>query len=128
MPHRANKVGNSKLSTQFAKRLSRLKPADTVRVMVLLRLPDESAAPDRRQSRAKRQAALASLRSSAEAGVNAVDNILRSVGGQRLSASADALGSLAVETTPGGVNELSESEHVKAILEDQGISSLPKPK
>src|SRR5712691_6824363 len=128
MSHGKQKAGNPKFSPQFAKRLDRLKPEDTVRAVVLLCLPELVPTPDRRPSRAERQAALAAVRRSAEAGVSAVDAILDRAGGQRLSPSAGVLGSLAVETTSAGIEALAESEHVKAILEDQEISSLSTPR
>jgi hypothetical protein len=128
MFHGKHDAGRAKLSPQFAKHLAQLKPEDTVRVIVLLRLPELKPAPDRRQSRVERQAALDAVRRSTEAAVTAVDAILDRVGGQRLSSDADVLGSLTVETTSAGVGALAASEHVKAILEDQDISSLSRPR
>lgn len=127
MSHGKHDPGRAKLSPQFAKHLARLKPGETIRAIVLLRLPELSPAPDRRQSRAERQATLAAVQRSAEVGVSAVDAILNRAGGQRLSPRANVLGALAVETTPAGVDALAASEHVKAILEDQEISPLSSP-
>jgi hypothetical protein len=127
MPHDKHDPGGGKLSPQFAKHLAQLKPEDTVRAIVLLRLPELGPAPGRRQSRAERQAALDAVRRSAEAAVTAIDAILDRAGGQRLSSDAGVLGSLTVETTSAGVGALAASEHVKAILEDQEISSLSSP-
>ena len=41
-----------------------------------------------------------------------------------MAAGPSALGTIAVETTVAGINELAASDHVQAILEDQPISVL----
>jgi hypothetical protein len=124
MSHGEHESGKSKISPQFARRLARLKPGESVRAVVLLRLPEMSLPSGRRQSRAERQAAIAATERSAEAAVAAVDAILDRTGGQRLSPHADVLGSIAVATSSTGIHALAASEHVKAVLEDQEISPL----
>jgi hypothetical protein len=78
----------------------------------------------RRPSRVSRQATIAIIRQSAEPALLEIDRILERFDGQRLAASADALGCVPIETTAAGITALAASEHVKAILEDQPISLL----
>ena len=59
---------------------------------------------------------------------NVWDDILTRYDGKRLATSADALGCVPVETVAAGIKALAESEQIEAILEDQPIKPLPKPK
>jgi hypothetical protein len=67
-------------------------------------------------------------RQAARAALPDIDRILEVYGGKRLSEDVDALGSLTVETTAEGVRALADSEHVKAVLEDQPIFRSPQPR
>jgi len=62
------------------------------------------------------------MRSSASAALGEIDEILKRFNGRRLSEQPSALGTLAVETTVAGISALTESDHVKAILDDQPIA------
>ncbi|MBI3988994.1 MAG: hypothetical protein HY347_05195 [candidate division NC10 bacterium] len=117
-----------KISPAFKARLDRLGPRQKVRVIVMLRTKDAGKAPGRRRSREDRQAAIEVIRKSAEQALIDIDKILERFDGRRLATSPDALGSIPVETTAAGITALATSEHVKAILEDQPISLLPRPK
>jgi hypothetical protein len=44
--------------------------------------------------------------------------------GKRLKSEIDALGAVPVITTATGINALTGSEHVKAIIEDQALSQI----
>ena len=115
---------NNKVSAEFQARLDRLGPEQRIRTVVLLKIGMTDGAPKRRQSRAERKAAIVAVRKFAEKALPEIDAILAQDGGMRLSKEVNALGSLSVETTPRGVAALAASEHVKAVLEDQAISSL----
>jgi hypothetical protein len=116
-----------KISPNFRARLSHLEPTQKVRAIVLLRTPDGEAI-NRQESRANRKSLIKRVREAAATALPDIDAILERFGGKRLAESADALGSIPVETTPAGVQALAASEHVKTILEDQPISSLLKLK
>lgn len=119
-----NNFQAAKISSQFNVRLSRLGPKQKVRAIVLLRMPIIESST-RQVSRTQRKALLENVRQAAESAFPFIDEILEQVGGKRLADSADALGSIPVETTAAGIRALAASEYVKAILEDQPISSLP---
>lgn len=116
---------SAKISPNFRARLSRLEPTQKVHAIVLLRSP-RGEAGNRQEARANRKAILERVREAAAAALPDIDAILERFDGKRLAESADALGSILVETTPDGVEALAASDHVKTILEDQIISSLPK--
>lgn len=115
----------TKISPEFAERLARLGPKQKVLAIVLLHGKSTGKASAPRRSHVSRQAAVDSKRKSAEQVLTDIDNILKRVGGQRLAKSPDALGSIPVQTTAAGINDLAASKHVKAILEDQKISLIP---
>lgn len=124
MAHLKDEFRKNKISREFAARLSRLGPQQKVRAIVLFRLKDAKKPTSQRQSRADRQAAVEAMRESTKQALGDIDNILKCFGGHRLAKSPDALGSVSVETTAGGVNALAASEWVKAIMEDQAIYSM----
>ncbi len=113
-----------KISPEFEARLARLEPDQTVRVIVLVRPPNERAGGGLRQSPAQRQAAVAAQQQAAEAALQDIDATLERLGGRRLSESANALGSVPVETTVAGVKALAGSDRISAIFEDQKIHRL----
>ena len=112
--------GSAKISGPFAARLSRLPPRQKLRAVLLLRRPDIG----KPAGRDGREAFVAALRQALTPAVDAVDEILSRHDGRRLADAPDALGSLAVETTPAGIRALAESAYVRAILEDQPLSAL----
>jgi len=112
-------VRPAKISRELAARLSRLRPEQPVRMIVML---DTGAAEPAGRSRARREAAVSAVRQAADAALPDLDEILKRFGGRRLAAHADALGCVPVEATPQGIAALAGSEHVKAIFEDQPIS------
>ncbi len=79
-------------------------------------------------SRGDRKAAVETIRGSSKDSLVAIDDILQRFGGTRLAPAVDALGCGPVEATPSGIKALSTSPGIKAILEDQDITPLPKPK
>jgi hypothetical protein len=121
-------IHNSKISREFKARLNNLKPEQKVRAIVMLRT--EKAQPSRMKVRStsNRRAIIGLVRRSAEAALSDIDEILNHFDGKRLADSVSALGSVPVEATAEGIEALAKSKHVKAILEDQAISSLPKLK
>lgn len=118
----------TKISPEFTMRLSRLRPDESVRALVLLQTMEAQAPVARRQSRLQRRTKVAAIRQSAATAVAAIDNVLARFGGKRLSDQVSALGSVPVETTASGIEALAECDAIKAILEDQPISLLPRPK
>ncbi|MFQ5794053.1 MAG: hypothetical protein ACE5JP_03265 [Candidatus Bipolaricaulia bacterium] len=117
----------AKISPAFEVRLNRLDPQQEVRAIVLLRIHDSREASSKSRSHG-RQEKIEAIRKSAKEALNDVYGILKRHGGECLAESPDALGSIPIETTVAGIKELATSEHVKAILEDQPISALYKPK
>ena len=109
--------GNVKLSEPFRARLNRLGSRTKIRAILLLRT---GAVPPG----VARGEAVATLRQSAQQGLGEIDAILERHGGRRLAEAPDALGSVPVETTAGGITALAGCAHVKAILEDQAIRAL----
>jgi len=96
-----------------------------LRAVVLLKTPSPTAGNGRnRPDRSKRQAAIDEIRSSASKGLAEIDEILTRYDGRRLSDTPTALGTVTVETTAEGIAALSESEHVKAVLQDQPVTRV----
>ena len=110
----------AKISPEFAGRLSRLRPEEKVRAIVLLTTPQASRTT-RRQCAAERKAAVDAVRESAGENLGAVDAILDRFGGERLAERPDVFGSVPVVITPAGVYVLAASDAVKAVLEDQAV-------
>lgn len=117
--------GNEKLSRQFASRMSRLNPHEKVRVILLIN--SQPPGTPTRDFRARRRAAIEAAKKAAGQALGSVDGILERFGGRRLSSLPNALGGVVVETTPKGVLALADSQHVRAILEDQPIRALHSP-
>jgi hypothetical protein len=106
----------SKISAALEERLSRLGATDTLRAIVLLALPEA----DRTLGRAER---VRETKDAAAVAVREIDDILAQAAGRR-TGEPNALGSIAVETTVAGIRALARSEQVRAILEDQRMSSI----
>jgi hypothetical protein len=114
----------SKISAEFRARLQHMDPDDRVRAVLMLRTPGVERAPAGRQARGLRQATIDAVRTAAEQTFPEIDTILAHHDGKRLRPTVDALGAIPVETTGAGIAALAASDHVKAILEDQPLSSL----
>lgn len=122
-PQSAPKVADRKLSPELRRRLSQLDPNRLVHAIVLLRT-DVTPGPGRRGDR---QAILEQVHAAATEMMRQLAPMLAACGGRWLAERPDALGSLPVEITPGGLMELAESEHIRAVLEDQPVTALPRP-
>ena len=114
-----------KISAEFASRLARLGPEDSIRAVVMLPLGETGNRDRKRQNRAERQAAIKATRETASQAFEELGEILKHLGGKCLSDSPDALGSVLVETTGDGVCALAASDNVRAILEDQAVHRIP---
>lgn len=79
---------------------------------------------ERRPSRRSRLAQIDAFRNSARPALSEIDRILERFNGKRLALSVDALGTVSIEATPAAIEALANVDGVKAVLEDQGISSL----
>jgi hypothetical protein len=112
-----------KISPAVLARLARLQPTQKLRAIVVLNTR-EAIQGERRPSRNERQAIIDEIRSLASHALPKIDVILTRFDGRRLSEAPTALGTIAVESTPAGIAALSESEDVKAILQDQPVSRL----
>jgi hypothetical protein len=114
---------SGKISREFSARLAQLKPKDKIRAVVLLRPPETNGKPSgARPTREERRAAVDNVLSSASVGLREIDEILERFNGRRLSEQPSALSTVGVETTAAGISALTESDHVKAVLEDQALS------
>ncbi|UCH96800.1 MAG: hypothetical protein JSV88_08095 [Candidatus Aminicenantes bacterium] len=121
-----NKLTKNKISNEFAARLDRLGPGETVRAIVFLEVKSsEKPGISGRQSRSQRKAAVERVRQAAENALKEIDNILKRFEGRRLDKQPTALGSVLVETTAAGVYALAKLAKVKTIIEDQGVSLIP---
>jgi hypothetical protein len=125
MTYTDNTSWKSKISTVFSSRLARLEPENAVRALVLLRTQNSGRVRSRRRNRTSRQEIVDATQKSAERALDDIDRILESFGGERLSKTPDALGSIAVETTVAGIEALAASAWVKAIFEDQDVHPVP---
>jgi hypothetical protein len=115
----------NKVSSTFSARLARLKPDRKLRVVLVLRPNNGQVyASGEVRTQQGRQTAIEGNRNAASGAIKEIDRILARVEGRRLSDNPTALGTIAIESTPAGIAELSHSDYVKAILEDQPISRL----
>jgi hypothetical protein len=114
-------ASEAKISPELASRLRRLEPGHHVRVVLFLETPPPPAQAAR-QPPEVRQSSVEAVKRSTQRAVSAVDRILADHGGERLSKSPTALGSLNVETTAAGVSALARSRWVKSLVEDQSIA------
>jgi hypothetical protein len=119
-----NIAGKLKLSPQFQARLASLAPEQTLRSIVLLEAGDLNSSGGKRLSRDERRAVADSVRTVGNQSLNTIDQILEKFGGARLSESVTSLGSIVVESNASGIFSLAASDRVKAVLEDQAISSI----
>lgn len=113
-----------KVSDAMSAHLAGSNPAQKVQAIVVLRTSGPTKSRGTRQTPEERQTAISAIRDSAASAVERIDVILSRFGGRRLSESPSALGIIAVEITPVGISALSESDDVRAILEDQPLSPV----
>jgi hypothetical protein len=113
----------SKVSPGFSARLIRSAPKQKVRALIVLSTsePEESSS-GMRSTRKERQEAIGKIRDSGSQSIKHIDGILARFGGRILFHHPTALGTITIESTPAGIAALSESDSVRAILEDQPIS------
>ena len=110
-----------KISPMFAARLKELKPRQKVRAIVMLDTSVRASATDKRATKTARKATLKKTRNSVADILPDIDRILRQHQGRRLKSEIDALSAVPVITTAAGIDALTGSEHVKAIIEDQAL-------
>lgn len=120
----AAKKSRAKISTAFSARLDGLHPTAKLIAVLVLHRENSSASSGRRQTTAQRQEAIKRCIAYSEQALGLVDSILSCNGGLRNDSHPDVLGTIAVETTAAGIKELAVLDAVKAILEDQPISSV----
>jgi hypothetical protein len=106
--------GDKTISEVFRARLRRMKPDRTLRAIVRLRHEKPALARARAEQ-------VRGVKRSARQGLSEIDSVLALFGGRRLNKEPDALGNVAIETTPAGIRALAEAEHVRAVLEDQWV-------
>jgi hypothetical protein len=124
MTENATIAQHAKISREFATRLASFAPEQAVRAVVMLQTGDAGSAVWRRRTFNEREALRLAIGEQAEAALPEVDRVLRQFGGKRLPGAMDALGGIAVETTPAGIHGLASLQGVKAVLQDQQISGL----
>ena len=115
---------SSKLSKEFAARLASTPTHETLHAVVLLDTSEQRSAPVRQTPR-RRRAAIGTLREACRPVLVDMDEILAKRGGRRLDDDVSALGTVAVEATPGVIRILANLKDVKTVLEDQNVSMLP---
>ena len=111
-----------KISSEFGSRLASMSPDQKVHAVVVFAANAREGRLARRQAREERKAAIESVREAAKQALQQMDKTLEKFGGRRLQADLNALGTIAVEVTPAGINALARSKSVKAILEDQRVT------
>jgi hypothetical protein len=119
-----NKSAQAKISPGFAARLEQLGPEDEVRAIVMLRTAKAKPASTKRPTKKARRAFVTSTREAVTVVLPVIDQILKRHHGKRLKSDIDVLGAVPVITTPTGINALTGSEHVKAIIEDQALHRI----
>jgi hypothetical protein len=106
-----------RIGPELDRRLRASRPEDRLRVVLLVAAPAGPGA----QRRRRRAETGARTRAAAHDLLPAVDSLLTAHGGERLSPEATVLGTLAVETTPAGVQALARLPAVEAVLGDQEL-------
>lgn len=115
-----------KISREFAAQLENRKADEIVRAVVVLGAAEPAKGNGRRMTRQERARLIEDARCAVEAATEEIAKILETFRGRRLESGLDALGSLALETTPAGIKALAELSAVKAILEDQPVSLISR--
>ncbi len=114
-------IRETKISPVFAARLKELKPQETVRAIVMLDTGNVNEGLRKRPTKKARRASIKSTRESVAEILPDIDRILKRHHGKRLKSEIDALSAVPVITTAAGIDALTTSAHVKAILEDQPL-------
>jgi hypothetical protein len=122
--HDSSVIDRNKLNPEFAARLNQFAPDQKIRVIVLLQVEETGSLAGNRQSRMERQAAIHSVQISAAKSLANIDGIIRHFDGRSLVDHPDLLGSLPIEITAAGIDALTKSDAVKAVLEDRSIFQL----
>ena len=112
---------HTRISREFAQRLDGYEGGATVRVAIVLDAPALPRVTGRAKPRDRRQQIVRETRAAANTAIDEIDEVIEEYGGRRLAESADALGSIAVETTALGIRALANIKNIKAILEDQPV-------
>jgi hypothetical protein len=108
---------DGRIGPELDRRLRASGPDDRLRVVLLVAAPAGAVA----RRRHRRADTGARIQAAARDLLPAVDSLLTAHGGERLSAEATVLGTLAVETTPAGVQALARLPAVEAVLGDQEL-------
>jgi hypothetical protein len=127
MARRSSKPPKPKISPEFVRRLNQLAPDSMARAIVLLDTRSAQDAAPGRPSREERKAIAEAIRKSAAPALAEVDRLLERSGGRRLPSGPDLFGAIPVEAPVSALLLLADSEHVRALLEDQPISLLRDP-
>ena len=118
------KSAQAKISPGFAARLEQLGPEEEVRAIVMLRTRARKPSLKSRPTKKARRATIKKTRAHVAVVLPVIDRILERHHGKRLKSDIDALGAVPVITTPTGINALTGSEYVKAIIEDQALYGI----
>lgn len=123
MSRSVTKEQASAISREFATRLAHVDAEKKIRAIVMLRAGNGTSVSTR-PTRQRRAGLIRKVRNTASTALPSIDRILKRHHGKRLSEDVGPLGNIVVEATPDGIRALAASEHVRAVLEDQAISSL----
>jgi hypothetical protein len=116
-----SEIDRNKLNPEFAARLTQLEPHQKVRVVVLLQSRGDENLGGKRQSRLERQATIQSLRESATQSLANINEVVQYFDGKLLVDYPNALGAISIEITAAGIDALTKSNDVKAVMEDRSI-------
>lgn len=114
-------IARNKLNPEFAARLNQLAPYQKVQVVVLLQSKDAGNLNGKRKSRLERQATIQSLRESATQSLTSINAIIQHFEGKLLTDYPDALGSILLEINAAGIDALTKSDAVKAVMENGSV-------
>ena len=99
-------MNDDKISPILSEKLAQLRPAQQIRVLVMLGVPETDFLMDTRPTDVLAE----------------VDAALARTAGQRLSPQPNALGVVAVSTNAAGLRALAALPHVAALMPDQKIT------
>lgn len=122
--HDSSVIDRNKLNPEFAARLNQLAPDQKIRVIVLLQVEETANLNRNRQLWIERQAAIQSVQISAAQSLANIDCIIQHFDGRSLVDHPDLLGSLPIEINAAGVNALTKSDAVKAVMEDRSVFQI----
>jgi hypothetical protein len=115
----------SKISSEFTYRLSKLNPHQVVRVLVLLNLKKNINPLSHSQKFSKQHiSAVKNLSKLEKQALNDIRKIAQDNDGKLLAEHFNLLGIIPLEISVPGVYELAELDTVKAVMEDQEIYPL----